>query len=391
MEVMEEIKQIQKYTSYSIIRPIGKGAFGQVYEAEHIRLKTKVAIKQTKRKHINKFNKEVFSLRNLTHPNIVSFIYVFMTKFSLYLVMELVPGCDLYVYLKRNNMKLEENTCRIIGRQLSSAIYYMHSQTIAHRDIKPDNIMIDETTMQIKLVDFGLSGTVFNGRLLTSSCGTEGYMAPEICKNQPYDLRADMWSTGVTFYVMITGILPDFIYMKNGKINEYIDEIIELHFLVDGVKNTTAHFQNMLASLLQSEPSKRMDSLQLSTHPWITKDYQEPLKTHGYKPLSPSNRFKIYEKIALLTNNTVRQTVNILRKKSLGSFSAMYRLLRQPEFEKQYNKNCDKKPVPERVLDDSSEFQRKQGRKRALEDYSESPKKLLRRQSVDTARLDIDI
>lgn len=367
MEFIEDIMPMPQMLDYIILKELGKGAYGVVFDGLHKCLKVRVAIKKVNKEHICKFTKEIFSLTRLNHPNITSLIDIFSSRSSYYIIMDLAAGCDIHAYMERNNMKLEENTCRIIGRQLASALCYMHGERIAHRDIKPDNIVINDMTMKVKLVDLGLSGVVEENKLLTAFSGTQLYIAPEIYRNEPYDVRVDMWSLGITFYEMFTGIIPEFMLTHNAQRNENIKELLKIHLLAEDVRNASVHFQNMLLNLLQPEPSKRMDSFRLCQHPWLTDSFKKPITACGYGTLPTYKQYRIYKQLAVITKKTISETENIVKTAKFGNFLAMYKMLRRLELEKQYNEMFEKQPDKKRSLDDCSDYMKKRVRMKSVE------------------------
>lgn len=367
MEFIEHITPMPKISNYIIFKEIGKGAYGVVFDGLHKCLKVRVAIKKVKKVHACKFRKEIFSLKRLNHPNITSLIDIYSAGLSYYIIMDFATGCNLHTYMARNNMKLEENTCKTIGRQLASALCYMHGERIAHRDIKPDNIVINDMTMKVKLVDLGLSGFVEENKLLTAYCGTELYIAPEIFRNQPYDVRVDMWSLGITFYEMLTGIIPQFRLTQNAQCNENIKEILKIHLLAENIRNTTAHFQNMLLNLLQPEPSKRIDSFRLCQHPWLTESFKKPITTCGYGTLPTYKQYRIYKQLGLITKKTISQTENIVKTAKFGDVLAMYKMLKRIELEKLHTEKCEKQPIKKRSLDDCSDYSKKRVRMKSVQ------------------------
>lgn len=356
MEAVNDITSISNKMelAYKISKEIGNGAYGDVFEAEHTILNIQVAMKRPRKDHANTFCKELVSLQKLNHPNIIQLYHVFSVGIHYFLVMEMAPGCDLYTYLAKDDIKLDENICRIVGRQLASALCYMHEQQIVHRDLKLENIMYDESTMKVKIIDFGLSGFLGGKNFLMKFCGTEGYIAPEIHRQQPYDGRVDMWSLGIMFYEMLTGILPDITPTCND-----IEEVVKIHLQLTDITNTSTHLQSMLASLLQPEPSKRLNSFRLCQHPWITASFKQPVVTYGYEPLPTSRRFQIYKKLALLTNNTIGDTVNLVETNASGHFSGMYRMLSGPELDKLYIQKCTEKSEEKKVLDDCNNYSKR--------------------------------
>ncbi|GLV46706.1 KP78b [Carabus blaptoides fortunei] len=359
METHLDIKSLctKVHETYTITKGIGEGSFGEVFEAEHNILNFKVAIKKCSKERVKEFCRELLSLNKLNHPNIISMFHVYSLDLAYYIVMELAPGCNLYTYLNNNNMRVKENTCRIIGRQLASALCHMHNISIVHRDIKPENIVLNETTMQIKLLDFGLSDTLDNKAGLTQFCGTPGYMAPEVVQNKLYSAQIDMWSLGIVFYEMITGMLPDLIpsetKTRRTKVPKDLEEIVKAHLQLEAVRNCSVQFQNLLANLLQLDPLKRIDSARLCKHPWLTENFKSPILTCGYETLPALTRFRIYKQLATLTNKTMGQTVNLIETTSRQHhFPGMLRMLILPELEKLYFNNLINISNHKRTLDD---------------------------------------
>jgi len=134
------------------------------------------------------------------------------------IVMELVHGKTLSDFIEESeNMRLSEEQCQVIIRQVMHAIKYFHSKGIVHRDLKPDNIIVqggeseDLKDLRIKLIDFGMSKFTKKGKKkinLNTYCGTIDFIAPEIFEGTTYDLKCDIWSIGVMAYFMISGTPP---------------------------------------------------------------------------------------------------------------------------------------------------------------------------------------
>ena len=132
----------------------------------------------------------------------------YTTIHNYYLIMEYVPGGDLFDYISEKSFLPENQACYFF-RQLISAMEYLSSLGVTHRDIKPENILLNEDYTQIKLIDFGLSNYAENGEFLQSSCGSPCYASPEMLSGKPYSgLETDIWSAGIVLYSMLVGGLP---------------------------------------------------------------------------------------------------------------------------------------------------------------------------------------
>ena len=145
----------------------------------------------------------------MNHPNIVKIFEAFETDDNVYLVMEYVGGGSLHSYLKEKpDRRLEEEDAKRIFKQLMTALHYCHRKSIAHRDIKLENILIDDNN-NVKLIDFGFSTCIPNDKKIKMFCGTPSYMAPEIVMKEEYaGPPADIWASAVLLYALMNGCFP---------------------------------------------------------------------------------------------------------------------------------------------------------------------------------------
>ncbi|CAO2816481.1 unnamed protein product [Amaranthus hypochondriacus] len=207
---------LEKYLQGKLL---GKGSFAKVYHARSISTQKSVAIKVIDKSKTHSSMEprivgEVAAMRRLNHPNILKIHEVLATKSKIYLVMELAKGGDLFGKLSRRpDHRFPEPIARKYFHQLISALHYCHQNGVAHRDVKPQNLLLDEEG-NIKVSDFGLSAVVEIAKdrlMLQTSCGTPAFAAPEIVgkTRNGYDgSKADAWSCGVILFVMLTGYLP---------------------------------------------------------------------------------------------------------------------------------------------------------------------------------------
>mmetsp|Transcript_10848 Transcript_10848/g.17085 ORF Transcript_10848/g.17085 Transcript_10848/m.17085 type:complete len:183 (+) Transcript_10848:241-789(+) len=151
---------------------------------------------------------EVEILSQIDHPNIVKLFEVFNEKTKFYMVMELMTGGELFDRIVEKEHYSEKEAADVI-RPIVDAIRYCHSMGIAHRDLKPENLLYATTDSkaEIKITDFGLAKVLSND-LMTTACGTPGYVAPEILSGKGYGPEVDFWSIGVILYVLLCGYPP---------------------------------------------------------------------------------------------------------------------------------------------------------------------------------------
>lgn len=209
---------LRKLGRYELIRVLGKGAMGVVYEGRDPNLDRRVAIKTVKVENLSeeaaaeyehRFRTEARSAARLQHPNIVSVYDSDRDGNIAFLVMEYIQGDDLKHYLDRGVRYSLEQSLKMI-RDLLSALDYAHKQGIVHRDIKPANLLI-EPGGRVKLTDFGVARIQDSGeatRTQGSMVGTLKYMSPEQVQGQKIDSRADLFSVGVVLYQLLTDRRP---------------------------------------------------------------------------------------------------------------------------------------------------------------------------------------
>lgn len=209
---------LKKLGRYDLIRVLGKGAMGLVYEGRDPNLDRRVAIKTIKVENLSeeaaaeyevRFRTEARSAARLQHPHIVSVYDSDRDGDIAFLVMEFIAGDDLKHHLDKGDLYSLEQTLGIMG-DLLSALDYAHRQSIVHRDIKPANLLI-ETSGRVKLTDFGVARIQDSGeatRTQGSMVGTLKYMSPEQVQGRPIDARADLFAAGIVLYQLLTGKRP---------------------------------------------------------------------------------------------------------------------------------------------------------------------------------------
>ncbi|CAJ0573622.1 unnamed protein product, partial [Mesorhabditis spiculigera] len=197
---------------FEIGRPLGKGRFGSVYLCREGNSKYVVAMKVLFKKQLVRHNvahqlrREVEIQYNLRHPNILRLFGYFHDTDRVFIVLEFCRGGDLYGKLKQQ-IKLDQPTTAKYVAQLSSALDFCHERNVIHRDVKPENVLIDGDD-NIKLSDFGWAVMHSEGTQRVTVCGTLDYLAPEMITNKPHDKKVDTWAVGILLYECLVGKPP---------------------------------------------------------------------------------------------------------------------------------------------------------------------------------------
>lgn len=201
---------VDQIGSYQIEKEIGEGAFGKVYLATHIILGLKVVLKCGLIDDPN-IVREIYYHKQLKHKNIVNLYEVIKTEKHIWLALEYCSGGELFYYIYEKK-RLGINETQNLFIQIVLAVKYVHSFNLSHRDLKLENILLaDSKKSLIKLSDFGFIRE-YNPqarKFLSTICGTNVYMAPELLKNEKYSgFAIDIWALGVILYTMVYGEMP---------------------------------------------------------------------------------------------------------------------------------------------------------------------------------------
>eukprot|EP00811_Abedinium_folium_P031131 NODE_503_length_2982_cov_63.584588.p1 GENE.NODE_503_length_2982_cov_63.584588~~NODE_503_length_2982_cov_63.584588.p1 ORF type:complete len:827 (-),score=234.66 NODE_503_length_2982_cov_63.584588:275-2755(-) len=276
---------------YRLIEEIGAGATATVYrclDTEDNAYAVKALSLGKLKLHADyqsiseKLHREMQILFSLRHQNIVSLYDVEEQPETLFLVMELVEGGELFDYIVRTGC-LREPQARYVFLQLTEALIYIHSKGIVHRDLKPENILVSTKEsrgelLSVKISDFGHSKLIDDGYSVSlTRVGTPQYWAPEVseagCSGscRGYDERVDLWSLGVVLYVMLEGTYP-----FSGINSRIEDQIRKANFQFKSGRASSAA-EELVRSLIRRKPADRLPLKDCQTHRWVS-SAQGPLR-----------------------------------------------------------------------------------------------------------------
>lgn len=245
---------------FELHRAVGKGAFGKVRVVEHKRTRRMYALKYIdksrciKQKAIANIIQERRLLEEIDHPFVVNMRYAFQDDENCFCVLDLMLGGDMRFHLKKEG-PFPEQAVQFWVAELSSAVHYLHQQRIVHRDIKPDNILLDSEG-HAHITDFNVAIHFSDRRMHTSVAGSMAYMAPQVVGRQGYSWQIDWWSLGITAYELLFARRP-----FEGRTSEKMQEAIindPLVFPEDAPRRCSAACLSALSEFIERDPSARL-------------------------------------------------------------------------------------------------------------------------------------
>ncbi|KAK8481587.1 hypothetical protein V6N13_009274 [Hibiscus sabdariffa] len=260
---------------YEILKDIGSGNFGVAKLVRDKRTGELFAVKYIERgpKIDEHVQREIMNHRSLNHPNIIKFKEVLLTPTHLAIVMEYAAGGELFERIC-NAGRFSEDEARFFFQQLISGVSYCHAMQICHRDLKLENTLLDgSTTPRLKICDFGYSkSSVFHSQP-KSTVGTPAYIAPEVLSKKEYDGKiADVWSCGVTLYVMLVGAYPFEDPEDPRNFRKTIQRILSVHYSIPDYVRLSKDCKHLLSRIFVADPEKRITIPEIKQHPWFLKN-----------------------------------------------------------------------------------------------------------------------
>ncbi|XP_060213580.1 serine/threonine-protein kinase SAPK3-like isoform X2 [Lycium barbarum] len=265
---------------YEPLKELGSGNFGVARLVRDKKTKELVAVKYIERgnKIDENVQREIINHRSLRHPNIIRFKEVLLTPTHLAIVMEYAAGGELFARICSAG-RFSEDEARFFFQQLISGVSYCHSMEICHRDLKLENTLLDGSpTPRLKICDFG------------------------------YSKVADVWSCGVTLYVMLVGAYPFEDPEDPRNFRKTIQRIMSVQYSIPDYIRISADCMNLLSRIFVANPSKRITIPEIKKHPWFLKNLPKNLmdgKNANYGESSDQQQQRVEDIMRIIQEATI--------------------------------------------------------------------------------------
>ena len=366
---------------YTLIQPIGKGAFGEVYLTSKQGSKEKYATKKIEKKRFTAnprakkyLDNEINILKIIDHPNIVKLFTIKETSNFMYIITEYCNGGDLSKcledYQNKHNKSFPEVIVQYLMRQIISALKYLHNKKILHRDLKLDNILVcfdneedrrkkNMLKAKVKIIDFGFARYLKNEELAFSTLGSPINMDPIILRKLNkldysnefgYDEKADIWSLGTLTYELLVGKCT----FEAESMNDLVKRVEKGDYLLPTSLSKEA--VSFLNSMLQYDIKNRLTTTELSQHSFLVKNISQ---FHPINLLEIKKHVK-GQNIKLNTKFNNQSIWDVFGKGSVflvgvGNEGMILEEEKEKEKEKEKNKNKNNNYVkPKKPIDNES-------------------------------------
>lgn len=273
-----KVKKTDPSSEYKLGQELGRGKFGVVRRCTEKTSNKSLAAKfiETSSAQDRKdVEREVDIMCSLQHPRLLQLYDAFDDGRKMCLIMECIDGGELFERVLDDDFILTEKACSIFVRQICEGLEYIHSQSIVHLDMKPENVLcVTRAGNRVKLIDFGFARRVNAKEKLQVMFGTPEFAAPEVVNFEEIGFTTDMWAVGVITYVLLSGLSPfmgesDLETMANvtKAVYDFNDESFDI---------ISKDAKNFISKLLVKNKADRLTATKALKHPWLKKRAKKP-------------------------------------------------------------------------------------------------------------------
>ncbi|KAL2348002.1 hypothetical protein Fmac_002002 [Flemingia macrophylla] len=306
---MEDVR-----ATYSFGRELGRGQFGVTHLVTHkqtgelLACKSIATRKLLRRDDLEDVRREVQIMHHLTgHRNIVELKGAFEDRQSVNLVMELCAGGELFDRIIARG-HYSERAAADLCRQIVTVVHDCHAMGVMHRDLKPENFLFlsEDENSPLKATDFGLSTFFKPGDVFKDLVGSAYYVAPEVLRRS-YGPEADIWSSGVILYILLSGVPPFWAAKEKG----IFDAILRGHldFVSDPWPSISRSAKDLIKNMLRADPKERLSAVEVLNHPWMRED-GAPDKPLDIAVLTRMNQFRAMNKLKKVALNVIAENLS---------------------------------------------------------------------------------
>nr|BAX24557.1 calcium dependent protein kinase isoform 2 [Nicotiana benthamiana] len=300
---------------YTLGKELGRGQFGVTYLCTEISTGQQYACKSiSKKKLVTKADKddmrrEIQIMQHLSgQPNIVEFKGAYEDKGSVYLVMELCGGGELFDRIIAKG-HYSERAAATMCRAIVNVVHVCNFMGVLHRDLKPENFLLSDKSENaaLKITDFGLSVFIQEGKLYKDIVGSAYYVAPEVLRRS-YGKEIDVWSAGVMLYILLSGVPPFWAETEKG----IFDAILKGHidFESEPWPSVSSSAKDLVRKMLTKDPKKRITAAQVLEHPWLKEGGDASDKPLEGAVLSRMKQFRAMNKLKKLALKVIAENLS---------------------------------------------------------------------------------
>ncbi|EGR30423.1 protein kinase domain protein [Ichthyophthirius multifiliis] len=273
------------HEDFIVTKIIGKGSFAKVYLATKKQNNQQYAIKAFNKEFMLNQHKgkeslinEIIVMRNLRNEHLINLYEVYETANSIYFVVDIINGGEL-LHRLREKKTIKESDLKNLIRNLLLGLQYLHQKQIMHRDLKPENLLLKskENDYDLVIADLGLATFTNIKNILFKRCGTPGFVAPEVLAYQDggsfYDVKCDIYSAGVIFYLLLTGKQP--FEGKDYKAILRANRESNIQYDIPELDTVSIDAKDLLIKMLRSNPSERFSASECLGHPFLNQSQDQ--------------------------------------------------------------------------------------------------------------------